>query len=149
VWARNRLNRIVKTPKLQFIDAGLLSTLLELTAEEVQRDRSRFGKVLETFIFGELLKHTTTAVGSYHLMYYRDADKVEVDVVIENAQGQLVGIEVKAAATVKESDLRGLKKLSSLAKEHFKTGIVLYDGKEILPLGGCIWAVPISSLWGR
>lgn len=148
VWARNRLNRVVKTPKLQFVDAGLLSTLLELTVEEVQRDRSRFGNVLETFVFGELLKHTTTADGSYHLMYYRDADKVEVDVVIENAVGQLVGVEVKAAATVKESDLRGLKKLSSLAGEHFKMGILLYDGKEMLPLGNNIWAAPLSSLWG-
>jgi len=43
-------------------------------------------------------------------MYYRDADKFEVDAVIENGTGQLMGVEVKAAATVKENDLRGLKK---------------------------------------
>ncbi|WP_186454056.1 DUF4143 domain-containing protein [Denitratisoma sp. DHT3] len=55
-----------------------------------------------------MIKHTTTADGDYRLIYYRDADKVEVDVVIENAAGKLVGVEVKAAATVKESDLRGL-----------------------------------------
>ncbi|CAN1565604.1 hypothetical protein MCEGE14_02901 [Burkholderiaceae bacterium] len=42
-------------------------------------------------------------------MYYRDTEKVEVDVVIENAKGQLVGVEVKAAATVKASDFNGLK----------------------------------------
>ena len=47
VWARNRLNRVVKTPKLQFIDSGLLATLIELTSEEVQRSRTRFGSVLE------------------------------------------------------------------------------------------------------
>lgn len=108
VWARNRLNRVVKTPKLQFIDAGLLASLLDLTADEVQQNRTRFGNALETFVYGELLKHTTTAHGDYHLMYYRDADKVEVDVVIENAVGNLVGVEVKAAATVTERDLRGL-----------------------------------------
>ncbi|MEK7344986.1 MAG: ATP-binding protein [Pseudomonadota bacterium] len=148
VWARNRLNRVVKSPKLQFIDSGLLATLLDLTGDEVQQDRTRFGHVLETFVFSELLKHTTTAEGEYRLMYYRDADKVEVDVVIENAAGQLVGVAVKAAATVKEADLRGLKKLAGLAGKDFKMGVLLYDGDETMPLGEGIWAVPLSSLWG-
>lgn len=149
VWARNRLNRVVKTPKLQFTDSGLLATLLDLTAQEVENDRTRFGNVLETFVFAELLKHTTTAEGDYRLMYYRDADKVEVDVVIENAAGQLVGVEVKATATVQESALRGLKKLSGLAGNSFKMGILLYDGDEIMPLGDRIWAAPLSTLWGN
>ena len=149
VWARNHLNRVVKTPKLQFTDSGLLATLLDLTAQEVENDRTRFGNVLETFVFAELLKHTTTAEGDYRLMYYRDADKVEVDVVIENAAGQLVGVEVKATATVQESALRGLKKLSGLAGDSFKMGILLYDGDEIMPLGDRIWAAPLSTLWGH
>lgn len=149
VWARNRLNRVVKTAKLQFIDSGLLATLLDLTPEEVQQDRTRFGNVLESFVYGELLKATTTAEGDYSLMYYRDADKVEVDVVIENAAGNLVGVEVKASATVKESDLRGLRKLSALAGDQFKMGILLYDGDETLPLGDNIWAAPLATLWGN
>ena len=148
VWARNRLSRVVKTPELQFIDAGLLAMLMNLGIEEVRRDRSRFGQVLETFVFGELLKHTTSAEGDYQLLYYRDADKVEVDIVIENAAGQLVGVEVKASATVKASDLRGLRKLAALAGDQFKMGVLLYDGAETLPLGDGIWAAPLSSLWG-
>lgn len=148
VWAHNRLNRVVKTPKLQFIDSGLLSTLLDLGAEEVQQDRMRLGKVLEAFVFGELLKHNSTTEGDYQLMYYRDADKFKVDIVIENTAGQLVGVEVKAAATVKESDLRGLRKLSSLAGAQFKMGILLYDGDVTMPLGDSIWVAPLSTLWG-
>ena len=148
VWARNRLSRIVKTPKLQFIDAGLLAVLVNLSFEEVRKDRTRFGHVLETFVFGELLKHATSAEGDYQLLYYRDADKVEVDIVIENAAGQLVGVEVKASATVKASDLRGLRKLAALAGDQFKMGVLLYDGAETLPLGDGIWAAPLSSLWG-
>ena len=69
VWARNRLSRVVKTAKLQFLDAGLLASLLDLTAQEVAQDRTRFGNVLETFVFGELLKHSTTAQDDYRLMY--------------------------------------------------------------------------------
>ena len=148
VWARNRLNRVVKAPKLQFIDAGLLTTLLDLTPDEVEKDRTRFGNVLETFVFGELLKHTTTAESDYRLLYYRDADKVEVDVVIENAVGQVVGVEIKSAATVKEGDLRGLRKLAGLAGDSFKMGVLLYDGDETMPLGDGIWAAPLSTLWG-
>ena len=148
VWARNRLSRVVKTAKLQFLDADLLSSLLDLTAQEVAQDRTRFGNVLETFVFGELLKHSTTAQDDYRLMYYRDADQFEVDVVIENAAGQLVGVEVKAAATVKASDLRGLKKWAALAGPQFRLGVVLYDGTETLPLGDGLWAAPLSSLWG-
>lgn len=148
VWARNRLNRVVKTPKLQFIDAGLLATLIDLNHEEIQHDKTRFGNLLETFVYGELLKHSTTSEGDFQLMYYRDADKFEVDIIVENAVGNLVCIEVKAAATVKESDLRGLKKLASIAGKQFKMGIILYDGTQIMPLGHKIWAVPLSSLWG-
>jgi predicted AAA+ superfamily ATPase len=81
-------------------------------------------------------------------MYYRDTDQFEVDLVIENAAGELVGVEVKAAATVKPSDLRGLRKWSGLAGDRFKMGVVLYDGNETLPLGDGLWAAPLSTLWG-
>jgi predicted AAA+ superfamily ATPase len=148
VWARNRLNRLVKTPKLQFIDSGLLAALLNLSIEEIHDDRTRFGHVLETFVFGELLKHAATSDDRYSLMYYRDTEKVEVDIVIENAKGQLVGVEIKAAATVKASDFHGLKKLADLAGKQFKMGVLLYDGHDTLPVGEDLWAAPISTLWG-
>ena len=149
VWAGNRLKRLVKTPKMQFVDSGLLSTLAGVTPVLVRQDRSRFGNVLETFVFGELLKNTTTSEGYYQLLYYRDHDQFEVDFVIEDSTGQLVGVEVKAAATVKKSDLRGLKRLASVAGKQFKQGVILYDGTETLPLGDKCWAVPISTLWGK
>lgn len=149
VWARNRLNRVVKTPKLQFLDSGLLASLLGLNTEALNQDRMRLGSLLESFVFSELLKHTTTADDDYDLMYYRDADKYEVDVVIENTAGQLIGVEVKAAASIKESDLRGLKKLASLAGDQFKMGVLLYDGTEVMPLSEKLWAVPLSTLWGK
>jgi uncharacterized protein len=144
VWARNRLKRVVKTPKLQFIDSGLLAMLMDVAVKDVQLDKSRYGHILESFVFGELLKHTTTSDDDYQLLYYRDADKFEVDVVIENSAGQLVGVEVKASATVKERDLRGLKKLASLAGDEFRAGVLLYD--ETMPLGSNLWAAPLSTL---
>jgi predicted AAA+ superfamily ATPase len=149
VWANNRLKRVVKTPKLQFIDAGLQAMLAGVNAAEVAIDRVRFGPVLETFVFGELLKHVTVADNDYRLLYYRDTDQVEVDFVIENAAGQIVCIEVKAAATVRESDLRGMKKMAAAAESAFRLGVVLYDGEETMPLGDRLWAAPLSTLWGK
>jgi hypothetical protein len=148
VWARNRLKRVVKTPKLQFIDSGLLGMLTNISHKDVQLDKTGYGHILESFVFGELLKHTTTSDDDYRLLYYRDADKFEVDVVIENSAGQLVGVEVKASATVKERDLRGLKKLASLAGDQLTAGMLLYDGDETMPLGSNLWAAPLSTLWG-
>ena len=149
VWTANRLKRVVKTPKLQFVDAGLLATLLDFSAAGVTQDRSLYGHVLETFVYGELLKHCTTAADDYRLLYYRDSDMVEVDMVIENAAGHLVGVEVKASASVNAGDLRGLKKLAGLAGDRFKLGVLLYDGTETLPLGHGMLAAPLSTLWGR
>lgn len=149
VWAGNRLSRVVKTPKMQFIDSGLLSTLVDLTQVTVQQDRSRFGSVLESFVYAELLKQTTTAEGDYQLLYYRDHDQVEVDLVVENAAGQIVGVEIKSSASIREADLRGLKKLASIAGDKYKMGVILYDGTETLPLGERLWAAPISTLWGK
>jgi hypothetical protein len=148
VWASNRLNRIVKTPKIQFLDPGILSTMIDLTPSEVENDRGRLGNVLETFVFSELYKHASVSEGDYKLLYYRDHDKFEVDVVIENSRSNIVGVEVKASATVSKSDLRGLKRLQEVSGKKFSMGILLYDGLETLPVGDRLWAVPFSTLWG-
>lgn len=139
---------MVKTPKLQFIDSGLLAILLDLSPEKAEQDRSRFGNLLETFVYGELRKHAAIADGDYRLLYYRDHDKYEVDLVIEDTAGRLIGVEVKAAATIKASDLKGLKRLAAATSDRFKMGVVLYDGTETLPMGERLWAVPVSTLWG-
>ncbi len=68
-------------------------------------------------------------------LHVNDHDQFEVDVVVENAGGELIGIEVKLAASIKEGDLRGLKRLDSIAGGQLKLGVILYDGTERLPLG--------------
>jgi predicted AAA+ superfamily ATPase len=147
-WSRNRLSRTVKAAKIHFLDTGLVSALTRFDVAQAEKDRQRFGAALESFVFGELQKHAATAEAEYRLFYYRDHDQNEVDFVIENGAGNLVGIEVKAAATVTPQDLRGLKRLASIAGDAFLRGVILYDGTETLSLGGGLWAVPVSSLWG-
>lgn len=146
-WSANRLSRIVKTPKLQFLDSGLLCSLTGLTEAVVERDRTRFGPALESYVFGELLKLASWSDGDYDVFTYRDKDQVEVDFVIEDRAGSVVGLEVKAAATVTRDDFGGLRRLATLAGKPFSAGLVLYDGVETVPVGDKLWAVPISTLW--
>jgi hypothetical protein len=79
----------------------------------------------------------------------QDHDQYEVDLIAENVAGQLIGIEVKAAASVNSGDLRNLKRLAGMAGAQFRMGVIFYDGMEITALGEGYWAVPISSLWGN
>ena len=147
-WGKNRLNRMVKTPKLHFLDTGLMALLSGLTPAIASQDRVRFGHALETFVATELLKHVSVAAEEYQLLHYRDQDQYEVDFVLENNAGDIVGVEVKSAASVQAKDLRGLRRLASVAKAQFKLGIVLYDGTETMPLGNGLWAAPLATLWG-
>ncbi len=146
-WFQNQLKRLVKTPKLHFLDSGLLGALLGATAERIAKDRSIFGPLLETFVFSEVLKQTSWFGETCSLYHYRDKDQDEVDLVIETASGALVGIEVKASATVNAGDFKGLRKLADACGDNFKLGVVLYDGERPVHFGDRLVAAPMSCLW--
>ena len=139
--------RLVKTPKLHFLDAGLLAAILGTTEERIAKDRSIFGPVLEAFVFSEIMKQTAWLDGTYTLHHYRDKDQDEVDVVVENDRGELVGLEIKAAATVTTGDFNGLRKLANASRDRFMLGAVLYDGESTVGFGDRLFAVPISCVW--
>ena len=145
-WGRNELNRLIKTPKLHFLDAGLQATLTRLTPDMLITHRERWGATLETWVYAELRKALALSDEAWYLSHYRDKDQVEVDFVLENPQRQLIGIEVKAAATVQVQDFKGLRKLQAQTGADFLTGIVLYDGAHALPFGPRLWAVPLAAL---
>ncbi len=146
-WATNRLKRVVKSPKLHFLDSGILSHLLDLTTDTVKQDRDAFGNVLESFVYSELRKQASFSDARYRIYHYRDRNQVEVDFVVENSRGRLVCIEVKASATVTPSDFKGIRQLANVFGDDLVTGIVLYDGEKTMPFGDRLYAVPVSSLW--
>ncbi len=146
-WFRNQLKRLIKTPKLHFQDSGLLAALLGLTADQIAKDRSTFGALLETFVFSEVMKETAWCDESYTLHHYRDKDQDEVDIIVEDERGAMVGIEVKASATVHASDFKGIRKLLDICADDLKLGVVLYDGTKVVPFGDRLFAAPMSCLW--
>ena len=146
-WSRNELSRVVKTAKLHFVDTGLLTSMRGYSLARLRADSALFGPLLETYVFSELLKASTWSREHVSIYYYRDRDQYEVDFVLENSGGDIVGIEVKSAATVGAHDFRGLQRLASIAGDSFRLGIVLYDGEQTLSFGDRLRAAPVSALW--
>jgi uncharacterized protein len=81
------------------------------------------------------------------LFRYRDRDQLEVDFILENSAGEIVGIEVKSAASVTRRDFLGLERVASAAVSASKQGIVLYDGVQTLAFADNLRALPLSALW--
>ncbi len=147
-WHSSRLKRLIKSPKLHFLDSGLLSALKGLSLERIAKDRTAFGATLETFVAGEILKIASWSDERCSFSHFRDKDGNEVDLVIENRRGEIVGIEVKASATLSSADFSGLRKLAAACGSNFVHGIVLYDSDQVVPFGKNLSALPLASLWG-
>ena len=146
-WHTNRLKRIVMTPKIQFLDSGLLATLTGIGPNHIRRQRSLFRPILESFVYAELLKHAGWATDHITISHFRDKAGHNVDFVLENARGEIVGIDVKAAATVYSRDFAGLRRLADACGSRFKQGLVLCDHDEITRFGDQLVAAPVSVLW--
>jgi predicted AAA+ superfamily ATPase len=144
-WHTNRLSRLIKTPKMHLTDTGLVCALSAGNSQTLWRDKTLLGQYLETFIYQELRKYADWHDAALHFYHFRNKDQVEVDIIIEQGR-QLAGIEIKAAATVTQSDFKGLKKLRDACGEQFAAGVVFYDGESILAFGERLFAVPISLL---
>jgi predicted AAA+ superfamily ATPase len=148
-WHGNHLSRLVKRPKLHIGDTGVACALLGLDATRLDADRATFGPLLETFVLQELKRQASGRQDPLTFHHFRDRDDFEVDIVLEEAGARLAGVEVKAAASVSEADLRGLRKLSATAGKRFVAGVVLYDGDATISFGDRLFAVPIRTLWEK
>jgi len=148
-WFTNRLKRLTKSPKLHFLDAGLLAAMRDVSPDVVRKDKTSFGAILETFVFSELRKIATWSEQRCTFSHFRDKDKNEVDIVLENRRGEVVGIEVKSSATVSAGDFSGMRKLADACGKKFVQGMVLYDHDQVVPFGENMFAAPLSCLWGR
>ncbi len=146
-WHTNALKRIVKTPKLHFLDCGLLAAARGLSFARLKADRGEFGGLLESFAFSEILKLMTASDLQLAPYHFRDQQMHEVDIVLERDDGMIAGIEIKAAATVRSGDFAGLRSLAEACGERFSQGVVLYDSAELVPFGDRMVAAPLSCLW--
>jgi predicted AAA+ superfamily ATPase len=146
-WSSNLGKRLVKSAKIHLIDSGLTAHLTGMTPQNLDRDAVFFGHLLESFVVNELRKQIGWSDNRVTLHHYRTSSGKEVDILLEDAAGQLAGIEVKASSTVRRRDFSGLDALSEDTGEKFVRGVVLYTGEESVSFGENYLAMPVSALW--
>jgi uncharacterized protein len=146
-WSFNPHKRLVKAPKIHLTDTGLAAHLMNTSQSTLEQDRDHLGALLETFVASELLKQLSWSETRGRFYHYRVHGGGEVDLVFEDKRGRLVGLEVKATATPREDDFKGLKSFQHDTGKRFYRGIVLHTGERTLPFGDKLWAMPIGTLW--
>lgn len=146
-WSPNLGKRLVKAPKLHLVDSGLACHLIGADAHRLSADRQLLGRMLETFVVGELRKQLSWTDPQTRLHHFRTSAGSEVDIALERADGTVVALEVKAGATVTSRDFAALKTLRDKIERRFRAGVVLYTGDQVLPFGDKLWLAPIPALW--
>jgi predicted AAA+ superfamily ATPase len=146
-WSRNLSTRAVGASKVAFVDSGLACSLLNQQSSSLAKFDSPLGPLLEAFVTMEVARQATWSTQPVELFHYRTRDQVEVDLVIENLDGRVIAIEVKATSSVRGDDFKGLRHLQSRLGDDLVAGYLLHLGQATLPFGPKLRALPVSALW--
>jgi len=146
-WSKNFSKRLVKAPKIYLSDTAFLLNILHFNRQQLLDNPTILGGVIENFSLMELVKQSSWSEVSIKFYHFKANNAAEVDIVLEDLSGNIVGLEVKAKNTVSPNDFRGLELLKEAAGRKFLRGVVLYTGERILPAKSDMYAIPITKLW--
>lgn len=147
-WSRNLTRRVKRRPKVFLTDPGLAAWLLGKTATALQDPTDpATGQLVETFVHAELRRQATWARSAVSIYHWQDRAGAEVDLVLENGDGRVIGIEVKAGQTPRPEWFRWLTHMRDTLGDRFTAGIALYTGGHALPFGDRLHVLPIPALW--
>jgi predicted AAA+ superfamily ATPase len=141
-FSENITSQVVKTPKVFWMDCGLLRSLTGRLP-----DAPMDGHFFETYVSSELVKLMRTLETDAELFYYRTRSGLEVDFLIQTPCG-LLAIEVKARNTVGKTDIAGMKRLADKLGERWLGGLVVYKGDRLEEIAPGYWALPSYRLLG-
>ncbi|MCL2788435.1 MAG: ATP-binding protein [Micrococcales bacterium] len=146
-WTRRISARATGQSKVAFVDSGVAAAMVGQGAARLRKPGAPLGGLLEGFVAMEIARQLSWSHVDATMSHYHTKDQVEVDIVLENRLGQVVGIEVKASSTPTPEDYRGLRHLADRVGEDFLAGYVLHTGARTLSAGPRMRAVPIAALW--
>jgi predicted AAA+ superfamily ATPase len=146
-WSSNFNSRLTKAPKIYLNDTGLLSYFLGVNATRLSENRTLAGQFLETFVVNEILKLSSWSRTRPDVFYFRTTSGREIDIILEDARGRCVAIEVKGTNNVNSRDAEDIKFFRDAMGDKFVRGLILYTGKGIIPFQKDIHAIPVSVLW--
>ncbi len=151
-YIKNRAKRLAtRMPKLHYVDTGLACHLLGLRNEEQILNSQHYGGLLESLVHTEICKHAAWSQEEVGIYHFRDKRKREVDIVLERGNSKIIGVEVKASASVNPGDFKGLAALAEFSGKAFERGILFYNGRDILPFRHEaleFYAIPFGVLLG-
>ena len=139
-YHRNITSSVVKTPKLYWVDIGILRQLTGFRGEPT-------GDLYETFVVEEFYKWMKTVQRAGELYFYRTRSGLEVDLLLETQQG-IIGMEIKSRETVTGADVRPLRDVAAGLGSQWRGGLIIYRGNKIYKIAEpSIWAVPSCRLF--
>ena len=145
-YSNNITKRVVKTPKLYFLDTGLAAYLTRWTTPDVLKNGAMAGAFFETFVLSEIVKsYYNRGVSDPPLYFYRDKDMCEIDLLIEDG-GTLYPIEIRKHADPQKRDVAAFGKLENIPEMKRGAGAVvcLYD--RVLSLTETDKVIPVGYL---
>jgi hypothetical protein len=137
--------RLVKSPKLYFLDSGLLCALLRIRSAKDLRTHAARGAVFETFVISELLKNEYHQGAEPDLYFWRDSAGHEIDLVLEQGQ-ELTAVEIKSGETIAGDFFKGLEFWRALPGQEHAPAALVYGGADSYLRKG--FAVYSWNLWG-
>lgn len=140
-YFNNALKRIIKSPKMYFLDTGLCAYLTRWTSARALEVSAMSGPLFETYVVSEIVKTYYNAGKRPPLFYYRDSDRKEVDLIIEE-NNILYPIEIKKTANPGSGASKHFPVLEKTGKE-IGTGNVICMVQDMVPIKKDVWAVPV------
>jgi len=126
----NFSKRVIKSPKLYFLDTGLLCYLLRIREPEDIPSHAMKGAIFETFVLSELFKAFAHRGEVPPLYFWRDRTGHEVDVIVDTGK-KLIPVEIRAGETVVGSSLAGLRFYTSLGSPASADGVLIHGGEAL------------------
>ncbi len=133
-YFNNHLKRVIKTPKIYFMDVGLLAYLTKWPTPETLANGAKAGNIFETFVVSEIIKsYLNAGIINPPIYFYRDKDKKEIDLIIEEAE-KIYPIEIKMSASPDKEMAKNFSVLKGKIDKKIGTGIIIcqYDNKVYL-----------------
>jgi predicted AAA+ superfamily ATPase len=139
-YYRNITSTVIKTPKLYWVDVGILRHL-----SGFRGDHS--GQVYETMVVGELIKWVKTAQKNAEIFFYRTRSGMELDILLQT-EGGFIGMEIKSRKTHARADLRAMKEVARNLGKEWRGGLLVNQGNVLRKIAEPdIWVVPSRRLF--
>jgi len=145
-YFNNTTQRMIKTPKLYMLDTGLICYLGGWDTSKQMANGAMWGAIFESYVVGEIIKsYYNSGITIPRLYYYRDKEKREVDMIIEQA-GAFYPIEIKATTDPSKEMCTNFDVLSKIADIKVSEGAVICMTEKSLPLKTTVWAINVNQI---